>query len=225
MAALSLLAPALSLLGWLAPGGVQGTDAWQRAEAARSGSPERSAALLEALAGTPGALEGAHLQLAWSVGVEAARALRLEDAIAIQTELEARNPGDWSAMDLALSLGLAGRTEDADRVLGRALERDRSAGRPTAELWSRRGLLWLGAGRERIARDHLGRALARGSSDAALVLGRLDLERGDPWTARAEFRSGLYDDPPGAWALRGWGLSLLPMLPSRAAPHPEDPTP
>jgi tetratricopeptide (TPR) repeat protein len=205
-------------------------SAWRRVEEAPPGSRERAERLLEALEALEAApdepLSNERLQLAWSTGVEAARDLRLQDAIAIQWDLAARHPADWSAMDLALSLGLAGRPLEADVALERALVRARGEGRPTAELWNRRGLLWLGAGRERLGRDHLGRALARGSTDAAVVLAHLDLSRGDRDAARAGFRSRLYDDPPGAWALRGWGLSLLPSADPEPAPeHPEEPTP
>lgn len=186
-----------------------------RAQAAAEGSPERLAAVRSALQTLDAPLEGASLRLVWQTGVDAARALELEDAIAIQSWLAARHPADWSAMDLALSLGMAGETARADAVLADAIARARTAGEPTAELWSRRGILWLGAGDERRGRDGLGHALALGSADASIVLALLDLHQGRPAKARAGFRAGLYDDPPGAWALRGWGLSLLPADPAR----------
>lgn len=213
MEALSALALAV-----LALAGGRGQDAareaWQRAAALPAGDPARAAAVLEALAARQGPLDDASLRLAWETGVAAASELRLGEAVGIQQELAERHPEPWSAMDLALSLGRAGRTAEADLVLERALERvSRAEG---AGLWERRGLLWLGAGDERRARDCLGRALARGSGDAAVVLAWLDLERGRSAQARAGFRPGLYDDPPGAWALRGWGLSLLPIDPRPA---------
>lgn len=198
---------------------------WERAAALAADDPARAREVRALLAERPGPLDEAALRVAWETGVAAARALGLEDAIAIQGALDERHPAPWSAMDLALTLGLAGRTDEADSVLERALERaDRAA---SAELWSRRGLLWLGAGDERRARDGLGRALARGSGDAAVLLAWLDLERGLLREARAGFRPGLYDDPPGAWSLRGWGLCLLPPArpaTPRAPTNPEDPS-
>jgi len=225
MEALGLALLLLPLAAPLAPGqGAQ--DAWQRAAALPAGDPARATAVLEALRAQPGALDEAAQRVAWETGVEAARALRIEQAIAIQTALEERHPAAWSGMDLALSLGLAGRPDEADLVLERSLARALTA-EPAAcgELWSRRGLLWMGQGEERRARDCLGRALARGSRDAALLLAWMDLEHGRLEGARAGFRAALYDDPSGAWALRGWGLALLPEDP-RPAPRslvsPED---
>ena len=189
--------------------GQEAEAAWAAVEAAAPDAPVRSEALREALRLQDGPLEGPRLQLAWTVGVEASRALRLDEAIEIQTYLEHWHPADWSSMDLALSLGKSGRTEEADGVLARAIAREGAQGRFVGELWNRRGLLALGNNDERSARNHLGRALARGSGDAAVVLARLDLREGSFQTARAGFRSRLYDVPPGAWAQRGWGLSML----------------
>jgi hypothetical protein len=224
MEALSLvLLAAAALAAPLDPG--QGTqDAWQRAAALPAADPARAAAVVAALDATPGPLDEGALRLAWETGVEAARALRLDQAIAIQSALEERQPAAWSGMDLALSLDLSGRVGEADSVLERTIARANSA-EPAAlgELWSRRGLLWLGKGDERRARDHLGRALARGSRDAALLLAWLDLESGRLEGARAGFRAALYDDPSGAWALRGWGLALLPGDPRRAPSVPVPP--
>ncbi len=222
MAAVRLCLLAALLAGAGTAGAQEGAPAaWERAAALPAGDPARADAVAQALALWPGPLDPEELQLAWAAGVEAAGALRLERAIEIQTALEARHPAPWSGMDLALTLGLAGRLTEAERVLERTLASTPGEGR--AELCSRRGLLWLGAGDERRARDHLGRALALGSADAALVLAWLDLERGRPEEARAGFRAGLYDDPPGAWALRGWGLTLLPDDPRRAPRAPANP--
>jgi len=98
-----------------------------------------------------------------------------------------------------------------ERLVARALEGDRSA----FEALVRRHQTPLV--------NHLYRLI--GSRDAALLLAWMDLEHGRLEGARAGFRAALYDDPSGAWALRGWGLALLPEDP-RPAPRslvsPED---
>ena len=121
-------------------------------------------------------------------------------------------------MDLALTLSWADRAQEAAHVLTETIEAERRAGRPTGELYSRRGLTHLGAGQERLARDDLGRALAQGSSNAAVVLARLDLDRGARRAARVGFRSLLDVDSPGPWEQRGWGLALLGGTESATSP-------
>lgn len=154
-------------------------------------------------------IEREALLTAWRTGAEEARELRLESALGLQRELYDRYREPWSSMDLALTLSWAGRTQEAARVLTETIEAERGAGRPVAELLSRRGLVYLGAGDERRARDDLGRALAAGSSNAAVVLARLDLDRGARRAARVGFRSLLDVESPGPWEQRGWGLSLI----------------
>ena len=185
-------------------------DDWDAIAATAADDPSRSARLATLLEAGQGALEGSRLRLAWEIGVEASLGQRFEEALVIQRYLFDWHPADWSAMDLALTLGKLERPAEADAVLAEAIGLERAAGRFTGELWNRRGLLALGLDDERRARDHFGRALARGSGDAAVVLARMDLERGSFERARAGFRSQLYDETPSAWAQRGWGLALLP---------------
>jgi len=167
-------------------------------------------------------LSRAQLEFAWNTAVAEARALRLaEGALPIQELLHERYGAAWSAVDLALTQSRLGDREGLDRVLGSAIERERAAGRATAELWSRWGIATLGFGDEARARDYLGRALAEGSTDAALVLGKAEFESGHAAAARASWRPSILSDTPSPWALRGWGLTLLPKahtLPATPSP-------
>ena len=52
------------------------------------------------------------------------------------------------------------------------------------------------------------------------MLGRLDLDAGRLEAARKGFRASILSDRPAAWALRGWGLTLLPEPPTERAPLP-----
>lgn len=198
-----------------------GPESWAFAEALGDG-PARAAQVLFGLDQSPPHGDpltyGRRLNLAWSVGVQEAREGRHEQgALPIQRRLHDLYPGAWSAMDLALTLGLLGRREEGDRVLAGEIERERlEAGREGAEdpeLWNRRGLLALGVGHERLARNYLGRAVRMGSTNAAVVLARLDLVRGRREEALRGFRALSWERGGGAWTQRGYGLSLLSPRP------------
>ena len=173
-------------------------------------SPQRASAAQRALEATHGPLTGPQATLAWEIGVEEARALRLETARVIQAALHERYLAAWSASDLALTQSKLSDYTAADALLAGQIDRERAAGRPTAGLWATRGILALGSGDEPSARDYLGLGRVRGSADAGLVLARLDLTRGRLPEARAGFRALLLDPNPSPWAPRGWGLALLP---------------
>jgi hypothetical protein len=187
----------------------EGAENWLAAEVLAPSSL-RAAAVLRALPATAGALPPERMRLAWEVGADEARALRLDGARGLQEALHRRALAAWSAMDLALTLNRLGDAQAADRVLSEQIERESAAGRPTGDLWAQRGTQALGNGDEVLARDYLGHGLARGSVDAGVVLARLDLDRGRLAEARAGFRALLLDPAPSPWAARGWGLSLLP---------------
>ena len=146
-----------------------------------------------------------------------------EGALPIQEVLHARYQTVWSAIDLALTRTRLGDREGADTALAATIEREEGAGRPSADLWSQRGISALGFGDERRARDYFGQALARGSEDAALVLGWLELEAGRLEAARKAFRPSILSEQPAAWALRGWGLTLLPAPHAVRADRPGSP--
>lgn len=201
------------VLGERVPWPFEGRENFLAAEV-MAASSERAFAILEGLTGLGAALSRDELLTAWNVGVEDARALRLEDALAIQHRLHELFPAPWSAYDLALTLTLSNRAEEADRVLAACIEAEVAHGSPTGELWSRRGIAALGLGNDRLARDYLGRALSLGSKDAALVLAKLDLDQGDPVAARHGFRVLVASADASDWALRGWGMSFLAPLPT-----------
>jgi hypothetical protein len=183
--------------------------------------PERAAAVLRALE-SPAPLARWQVFLAWNTALDAARALRYEEAaLPIQEEMHRRYQADWSALDLCLSSRALGRWADARRVLEETIAREEAAGRRPAALWEHLGVLALGAGDDRAARDYLGRALAWGSPDAGLLLSRMDLDSGNVAAARRGFRALILDAPPPDWAWRGWGTALLPA--AFAAPLVADP--
>lgn len=170
----------------------------------------RVQALLRAMAATA-SLSNAQARLAFDVALEEALALRLnQGARPIQEVLHARFRAAWSGADLSLTHHRLGHAELADALMAEAIAREEAAGRPTADLWSRRGVAAFGNGDERAARSYLGRALAGGSMDGALMLGLIDLLDERLTAARMSFRTSILSPRPAAWALRGWGLTLLP---------------
>ncbi len=188
-------------------------ESWLAAEVLVDG-PTRGRAVLAAL--RSGGPDRDRLRLAHEAGVQAAEDLRLVEAIGIQRLLHGQNKADWSAINLALTLRRSGDYEGAEGVLGEQSERNDASG----EIWSQRGLNALAAGEERRARDLLGKALVRDSQDAGVILARLDLARGRRAEARRAFAALLVDEP-GAWAYRGWGVSLVEEpLPRRESSGP-----
>ena len=193
----------------VSPEGLNGHETWLLVEVLPT-SPQRAQAVLQGLSLTP-TLNREQLNLSWRTAADEAGALRLESgAKPIQRILHQRYAAAWSAIHLSLSLMRMGDLEGLNQVMGQIIAQEEAAGRSSAELWSQWGLAQLGAGNEQRARDYLGFALARGSSDAAIMLGRLDLQQGRIEPARANFRPSLLTERPSAWALRGWGATLLP---------------
>lgn len=185
-----------------------GEESWLLVEVLPPGE-KRVAALLRALATTE-SLSREELLLAWNTAVDEALALRLSGTRSIQESLDARYRATWSAIDLALTYQRLGEGGRADAVLAEAIAREESLGRPTAELWSRRGIAAFGNGDDLDARHYLGRSLAQGFGDASVVLGLMDLLDGRLDAARMGFRASILSDPPAPWGLRGWGMTLLP---------------
>lgn len=192
-------------------------ESWLAAKVLPEG-PQRAKAVRLALGGpdapdglTP--LDAGLSRLAFDTWVAAAERLDLDDALAIGRSLHERSRATWSAISLALSLMRAGAIDEADAVLAQQIARTTEPRGDLAAMWDHRGIVALGAGRERHGRRCLGRALLLGSVDAGVVLARLDLAQGRGDTARVAFRGALLDDSRSDWARRGWGLSLLPVAP------------
>lgn len=165
--------------------------------------------LTEALAECSDADLSAVLQESFGVFMEETRAYRLAAARRLAEGMHARSRAGWSAMSLALISTRAGDSTRAREVLEAQIQIT-PEGPDQYELLERLGLAIQGAGDERSALGPLGSAFARGSSNAGVVLGRIALREGRVEQARAIFRTLLTQDPPQSWALRGWGLSMLP---------------
>ncbi|HIK62212.1 MAG TPA: hypothetical protein EYF98_16165 [Planctomycetes bacterium] len=181
----------------------------------------RAVAICNALNGGPAGLEQGH----WSRLLEISYAAFLEE-LGLYAGAPARKvaeaqyraaPGTWSVLCLE---GVARRTGDLGRsaeVLESALAAE-SEPATQVELRERRSIVAGGAGDLETQFDWLGRALASRGSDGLQMRARLALAHGARERARALFRvlvdrgrgpsPDLGEPPP--WALRGWGLALLP---------------
>lgn len=213
----SLLALLLWMGALLAPiGSAQERDeasaAWEAAQRSAPGR-EQDGWILGALAGLRGAELEACIALAYRRFVELSDEFELERATALARALFERTRAPWSAANLGTVLRRRGRFEEARQALSQGMLEAR--GGDYAALRSDRALVAIAAGWEARARDDLGSALARGSRDAAVVLGRVELAAGRFERARALFRSVLGGEPRQPWALRGWGLSMLPSARAR----------
>jgi hypothetical protein len=219
------LLPWAALVLSLGQGGVHGSEGCGGellSDLAQVGDPQPQASLLTLEPGVARArelakhlaqLEGdelqAHLVVAFEEFMLQSRAFRLDLACPLAEAMHASAGATWSAMSLALVSTRAGDSARARTVLGEQLDRT-PEGVEQYELLERLGLAILGAGDERQALAPLGSALARGSANAGVVLGRLALEEGRLAQARTLFRCLLREQPPQSWALRGWGLSMIP---------------
>ena len=182
-------------------------DDWSELAALPAG-PERGQRVAALLESAEGPLSIEAQQLAYEAGSRASDALDLELALRIQLPLHARVSAPWSAANLALTQGRKGNVDAADgiyAVLVQQVPADQVPG-----IWGQRGILALGAGRGVSARAYLGRAMALGDPDASAVLAREALARHNLIAARNGFRTSLGRTQAHPWALRGWGLSLLP---------------
>ena len=182
-------------------------DTWAELSALPPGQ-DRGLRVAALLRGSEGELPIEAQRLAFDAARRAADAYELDLALAIQEALDERVGADWSAFNLALTLQKLGRVDAADSVYARLLTAAPKARQ--ASLWGQRGILALGAGRGVSGRAHLGHALALGDPDAAAVLAREDLARHNLIPARNGFRAALARNQAHPWALRGWGLSVLP---------------
>jgi hypothetical protein len=146
-------------------------------------------------------------------------------ALAIAESMHQHAAATWSAFCLEGILRRLGHYQRADGVLVEHLGRELPPAEQT-DVVLRRAIVAAGAGWRPAERAALGRGLAQGGPDAYQMLGRLALAEGARSAARALFRALLvrHLDAPGSappWALRGWGLALLPRQaePLRRSPR------
>ena len=202
------------------PQDASAAPSWQRARALAPGEA-RAAALLEALPAAP----EAELRTRDKQG---------EGVLPGMYELgldELQNQTRAYHADLVVRLAAALHAR-AHAVLYEAAAAEPD-GPSRTDLYERLGLASLGAGEVRLARRELGAALARGSTNAEVVLGLIALRDGRRDPARALFRGVIEAEAQRAarglpvvemgqsWAHRGWGLSMLPRAPS-ATPGDRD---
>ena len=196
-------------LGLVQDGGVQ--DAWTRAQELAPGEV-RVGVLLTALEEVDEVELPACLQIAYAEFLNETQAFRLDLSTPLAEAMHRRAQAGWSAICLGLTYTRSDDSARALEVLGAQLARTPD-GPAQFDLLERLGLAALGAGDERGARNHLGSALARGSNNAGVVLGKLALDGGRREEARNLFRPLLDEEPSQSWAHRGWGLSMLPTPP------------
>jgi len=214
-----------------APAAPPPRDDWVQARTAPDG-PVRTAALVASLTDAavaslaPGAVRE-RLEVAFQAFLGAEERHAADELLVLAEAFDARDPAPWSAFCLegALRRGF-GRYADADAVLREALERVTGDAPAVLAITERRALVAAGAGEALRERSLLGAAVARGSTDARQILGFAALRAGDRAAARAHFGvlvgvlggadAGVAarDLPP--WALRGYGLALLPSPPPGA---------
>lgn len=190
-------------------------SAWERArqDGDRSERAQAVVAALDEAAGDPEALHPRQLR-AFEVfqlehdDFQGARSVALAEA------MHRHAAATWSAFCLEGALRRTGDYGRADAVLREHLGRDLGPAE-RVDVVLRRAIVAAGAGDRAGELAALGRGLVGGGADAYQMLGRLALVEGRAAEARGLFRV-LVDrhatDPAGAppWALRGWGLALLP---------------
>ena len=213
---------------FLFPARYEPVDAWALARAVEPGVI-RARAFERALtaAVNPDSLD-LRLRGAYGAFTEDVGGFRLDAARILGEAMHQYADAQWSALSLALLCTRQGAHERADEVLTMRFEGAESPG-DRLEALERRAIARMGAGRTEAALDDLGRALALGGSDARQILARRALTRGELERARRVFASLL---PPmgelealarAPWALRGWGLAMLPRPPEPMGPAaPQD---
>lgn len=204
---ISLGLPLVALLA-LGPGAKAPGDTWESLGALEPG-PSRGKRIAALLRAEEGELGLPAQRLAFAAANRAVDAFELPLALELQEALDARVGAAWSTFNLALTLQKAGQPQRADELFVRMLEEASPDER--GSIWGQRGIVALGAGRSVFGRACLGRALAMGDADAAAVLAREALARHNLGSAQSGFRVALARNQTHPWALRGWGLSMLPV--------------
>ncbi len=170
---------------------------------------ERARAVVRIVETVPEAQLGEALQLGFDDFLAAAGRYDSAVALPLAEALHGRADAPWSAMSLSLIHTRCGDPTRGVEVLRKALV---NVADPATErdLTAALGLALVVSGQREPGLAAFGSAFCRGSDNAGVVLGRLALREGKLERARSIFRTLLRSTPPPAWALRGWGLSLLP---------------
>lgn len=195
------------------------TASRQRAALPEAPAAERVEAVLLELDRTAGSEAFEHVLVrAFELFQQELDALEYEQAERLALSMHAHAQAGWSAWTLALISTRLGRHERALQLLEQQRAQAQTP-QQALDVTVRLALAELGAGRRERARDLLGHALRQGSPDSRQILARMALAQGEFGRARALFGSLLPEMPqPEApatlestpWALRGWGLALLP---------------
>jgi hypothetical protein len=217
-----------------APGpALSAQDAWPLLRVMEPG-PARAEALCLALEKGPLGLDPGHwlglLELSHQAFLEELKRFAGAPARRVAEAMHRASPAIWSSLCVE---GVARRMGDLERsteVLESALARTGNAD-SLLELRERLAIVCAGWGRNAQQLDWLGRALVLGGDDGLQMRGRLALSEQQSSRARALFRvlvdrsrgplPSLKEPPP--WALRGWGLALLPPAPESAVPSGASP--
>ena len=236
---MGLTVPLLWLLGPLLAGLEFGTPMHvQEAQPAPAADPwtlqatlpdgaERTEAILRSLADAsftqlhPSAQRD-RLDVAFHAFLDAGERFAGDEMLSLAQGLYDRAPAIWSAFCLEGALRRGhGRYAEADAVIAErlAIDGEQIGEMGRVELLERRAIIAAGRGAWAQERALLGPALVHGGRDARQILGLRALSRGDRPEAARLFGALLTDsagDQPvapkdrPAWALRGWGLALLP---------------
>lgn len=175
-----------------------------------------AAALVDRLraAGQGGEVPEDLIQEAWQAWVQAYDAYAGERALLLARAMHEVSGAIWSLEILEGTCRRLGLYDHAAAVIQEQLGRT-PRGPDQVFLLERRALVAAGAGDESAQVEFLGRALAAGGVDAQQVLGRRALSAGRLDRARGLFRGlverrTLEGGVNAPWALRGWGVTLLP---------------
>lgn len=189
----------------------------------------RAQALCEALECGPGALEQGHwsrlLEVAYAAFLEELGLYAGEPACNVAEAMYLAAPAPWSSLCLEGVTRRTGNLARSAQVLerGLAIEMDPVT---QLELLERRSIVAAGAGELAVQLDWLGRSLIQKGSDGLQMRARIALAQGARKRSTVLFRV-LVDRSrgplptlgvPPPWALRGWGLALLPAGPESSVP-------
>lgn len=183
--------------------------------------------LMEADGVTPKRLEPAEANRLQTLGfqafVEEHDAFRAGPARRLAEALHASAGQPWSVYCLEGIARRSGDLQAAQAVVQQQLQTTAAdAVAERIELLQRLAIVAAGAGDRDLELGSLGRALRLGGDDALQILGKTALFAGERKRARRLFgallqRSAARGTQTPPWALRGWGLSLLPGASPSAA--------